>query len=179
MFMHQNGTHPSGVCEHHKMSDGHFPMFGRGSGNGLSSTVDFLQMTDGDTPIEYHGVTEAGVVRGIPCEKWTRNVSMPSFRDRDDHRKRSRVFFHLVVDGQARIVSPHGCIIVRSDSGMRGLVLHYDFIDFKPEVDDLSIFNPCEVYSSGPLSGNCTCGFMGIVTTRVLGHPVTARTSTR
>jgi hypothetical protein len=57
-------------------------------------------------------------------------------------------------------------IVVRSDSGMRGLpVLHYyDFIDFKPEVDDLSIFNPCEVYNTGaPLSGNCTCGSPGIV----------------
>ena len=169
MFMHQNGTHPSGVCEHHKMSDGHFPMFGRGSGNGLSSTVDFLQMTGGDTPIEYHGVTEAGVVRGIPCEKWTRNVSMPSFRDPSTTISYVYEFYFPISSWMVRRESFHRMIsrvVVRSDSGMRGLpVLHYyDFIDFKPEVDDLSIFNPCEVYNSGaPLSGNCTCGSPGIV----------------
>ena len=41
-------------------------------------------------------------------------------------------------------------VVVRSDSGMRGLpVLHYyDFIDFKPEVDDLSIFNPVRGFTT-------------------------------
>ena len=58
---------------------------------------------------------------------------------------------------------------------------YYDFIDFKPEVDDLSIFNPCEVYNSG-----ARCRETARVARRgsshplrVLGHPVTARTSTR
>ena len=169
MFMHQNGTHPSGVCEHHKMSDGHFPMFGRGSGNGLSSTVDFLQMTDGDTPIEYHGVTEAGVVRGIPCEKWTRNVSIPSFSDPSMTVSYIYEFYFPISSWMIRRESFHRMlsrIVLRSDSGMRGRsVLHYyDFIDFEPEVDNFSIFNPCEVYNSGaPPSGNCTCGLPGII----------------
>ena len=46
----------------------------------------------------------------------------------------------------------------------RSVLHYYDFIDFKPEVDNFSIFNPCEVYNSGaPLSGNCTCGLPGII----------------
>ena len=45
----------------------------------LASTADFLAVT-GDTPDEYHGTTAATVVRGIPCEKWSRSVTMPSMR---------------------------------------------------------------------------------------------------
>ena len=169
MFMHRNGTHPAGFCEHHKVSDGHFPMFGRGSGNGLSSTADFLQVTGGNTPIEYHGVTEASNVRGIPCEKWTRNVSIPSFSDPSMTVSYIYEFYFPISSWMIRRESFHRMlsrIVVRSDSGMRGRsVLHYyDFIDFKPEVDNFSIFNPCEVYNSGaPLSGNCTCGLPGII----------------
>jgi hypothetical protein len=166
MFLHKNDTHPSGYCEDHKVSDGHFPMFGRGSGNGLSSTAEFLRVT-GDTPDEYHGVTEAGVVRGIPCEKWTRNVTMPSFRDPTRTISYLYEFYFPVSSWMVRRESFHRMlsrIVVRSDSGMRGVpVTHfYDFIDFKPEVDVLSIFNPCEIYNSGALlSGNCTCGVPG------------------
>ena len=166
MSMHQNQTHASGYCEGHKISDGHFPMFLRGSGDGMSTTADFLRVT-GDTPDVYHGVTEAGVVRGIPCEKWSRNVTIPSFSDPPASISYVYEFYFPISSWMVRRESYHRMlsrIVVRSDSGMRGVpVLHYyDFLDFKPEVDDLSVFNPCEVYNVGsPLAGNCTFGAPG------------------
>ena len=51
----------------------------RGGNHTLMSTADMFGVK-GDTPDVYHGVTGAGeYVRGIPCEKWTRNVTMPAF----------------------------------------------------------------------------------------------------
>ena len=168
MTMHQNATHSNGYCEKHQMSDKHFPMFGRGSGTGLSSTAEFLRVT-GDTPDVYNGVTEAGVVRGIPCEKWSRNVTMPSFSNPSASISYVYEFYFPISSWMIRRESFHRMlsrIVVKSDSGMQGVpVLHYyDFIDFKPEVEDASIFNPCEVWSTGaPLAGNCTCGSPGVV----------------
>ena len=40
---------------------------------------------------------------------------------------------------------------------------YYDFVDMIPTVDDMSVFNPCDVYftEGKPLAGNCTCGLPG------------------
>lgn len=161
--LHRNETFPKGHCEAHSLDSSMARFLTRGMINHtLASTADFLAVT-GHTPDEYHGTTAATVVRGIPCEKWSRNVTMPSMRSPGVSHSYVFEFFFPVTSWMIRQESYHRMlarVVVKSDYGFRGdRVLHYyDFIDMRPYVDDDSIFDPCAVYPTGAaLAGNCTC----------------------
>lgn len=167
IFLHRNSTFPEGHCEDHDVSSSMVRFLTRGGNHTLMSTADMYGFK-GDTPDVYHGITGAGeYVRGIPCEKWTRNVTMPAFgRARSSHTYTFEFYFP-VTSWMYRRESYHRMlsrVVLRSEKGFRGHpVLHYyDFIDMVPRVDDMSVFNPCLVHNTGkPLAGNCTCGLPG------------------
>ena len=132
----------------------------RGSSHTIKSTAEMFSF-EGDAPDEYHGITASHeYVRGVPCEKWTRNVTMGT-------KKYTYEFFFPVSSWMIRRESYHRMlwrVVVKSDNGFRGQpVLHfYDFVDMVPYVEDMEVFNPCNVYNTGkPFAGNCTCGRIG------------------
>jgi hypothetical protein len=166
IVLHKNETFPDGHCEDHALSNSMVRFLTRGGNHTLMSTAEMFGVK-GDSPDVYHGVTGAGeYVRGIPCEKWTRNVTMPAFGSFASSHAYTFEFYFPVSSWAIRRESYHRMlsrVVIRSDKGFRGgPVLHYyDFVDMIPEVTDMRVFNPCDVYSGKPLAGNCTCGLPG------------------
>lgn len=168
ILVHRNETFPDGHCEDHELSSRTARFITRGGNHTLMSTADMFGFA-GDSPDVYHGITGAGeYVRGIPCEKWSRNVTMPAFGRSGVPRSYTFEFYFPVSSWMIRRESYHRIlsrVVIKSDMGFSGHpVLHYyDFVDMIPSVDDMSVFNPCQVYNTGnkPLAGNCTCGLPG------------------
>ena len=158
--MHRNDTFPDGICRDHPLQSRMSSFLTRGSSHTIKSTAEMFSF-EGDAPDEYHGITASlEYVRGVPCEKWTRNVTMGT-------KKYTYEFFFPVSSWMIRRESYHRMlwrVVVKSDNGFRGQpVLHfYDFVDMVPYVEDMEVFNPCNVYNTGkPFAGNCTCGRIG------------------
>ena len=158
--MHRNDTFPDGICRDHPLQSRMSSFLTRGSSHTIKSTAEMFSF-EGDAPDEYHGITASHeYVRGVPCEKWTRNVTMGT-------KKYTYEFFFPVSSWIIRRESYHRMlwrVVVKSDNGFRGQpVLHfYDFVDMVPYVEDMEVFNPCNVYNTGkPFAGNCTCGRIG------------------
>jgi len=158
--MHRNDTFPDGICRDHPLQSRMSSFLTRGSSHTIKSTAEMFSF-EGDAPDEYHGITASHeYVRGVPCEKWTRNVTMGT-------KKYTYEFFFPVSSWMIRRESYHRMlwrVVVKSDNGFRGQpVLHfYDFVDMVPYVEDMEVFNPCNVYNTGkPFAGNCTCGRIG------------------
>ena len=156
--MHRNDTFPDGLCSDHPLQSRMSRFLTRGgTDHKIKSTAEMFSF-EGDAPDEYHGITASHeYVRGVPCEKWTRNVTMGT-------KKYLYEFYFPVSSWMIRRESYHRMlwrVVVKSDEGFRGQpVLHfYDFIDMVPFVEDMEVFNPCNVYNTGkPLAGNCSCG---------------------
>ena len=158
--MHRNDTFPDGICRDHPLQSRMSSFLTRGSSHTIKSTAEMFSF-EGDAPDEYHGITASHeYVRGVPCEKWTRNVTMGT-------KKYTYEFFFPVSSWMIRRESYHRMlwrVVVKSDNGFRGQpVLHfYDFVDMVPYVEDMEVFNPCNVYNTGkPFAGNCTWGRIG------------------
>ena len=158
--MHRNDTFPDGICRDHPLQSRMSSFLTRGSSHTIKSTAEMFSF-EGDAPDEYHGITASHeYVRGVPCEKWTRNVTMGT-------KKYTYEFFFPVSSWMIRRESYHRMlwrVVVKSDNGFRGQpVLHfYDFVYMVPYVEDMEVFNPCNVYNTGkPFAGNCTCGRIG------------------
>ena len=158
--MHRNDTFPDGICRDHPLQSRMSSFLTRGSSHTIKSTAEMFSF-EGDAPDEYHGITASHeYVRGVPCEKWTRNVTMGT-------KKYTYEFFFPVSSWMIRRESYNRMlwrVVVKSDNGFRGQpVLHfYDFVDMVTYVEDMEVFNPCNVYNTGkPFAGNCTCGRIG------------------
>lgn len=167
IVMHKNDTFKDGICEDHSLNGRMARFITRNGNHTLMSTAEMFAFK-GNTPDVYHGVTGAGeYVRGIPCEKWTRNVTMPPFgRDGTTHSYTFEYYFP-VSSWMIRRESYHRMlarVVVKSDKGFSGhpILHYYDFVDMIPDVGSMEVFNPCEVYSAAKaLAGNCTCGLPG------------------
>ena len=71
--MHRNDTFPDGACSDHPLQSRMSRFLTCRDGLHTKSTGNALQ---GDAPDEYHGITASHeYVRGVACEKWTRNVT--------------------------------------------------------------------------------------------------------
>ena len=156
--MHRNDTFPDGSCSDHPLQSRMSRFLTRGgTDHTIKSTAEMFSF-EGDAPDEYHGITASHeYVRGVACEKWTRNVTRGT-------KKYVYEFYFPVSSWMIRYESYHRMlwrVVVKSDEGFRGQpVLHfYDFIDMVPFIEDMEVFNPCNVYNTGkPLAGNCSCG---------------------
>ena len=159
--MHRNDTFPDGSCSDHPLQSRMSRFLTRGgTDHTIKSTAEMFSF-EGDAPDEYHGITASHeYVRGVACEKWTRNVTRGT-------KKYVYEFYFPVSSWMIRYESYHRMlwrVVVKSDEGFRGQpVLHfYDFIDMVPFIEDMEVFNPCNVYNTGkPLAGNCSCGRIG------------------
>mmetsp|Transcript_6708 Transcript_6708/g.17169 ORF Transcript_6708/g.17169 Transcript_6708/m.17169 type:complete len:488 (+) Transcript_6708:44-1507(+) len=172
LLLHRNETFVDGICEDHSLSSDMRQFLTRNGNHTLMSTADMFGFK-GDSPDVYHGVTGPSEwVRGIPCEKWTRNVSVPGFSRGSGGAPTGGVnytfeFYFPVSSWMVRRETYHRLlsrVVLRSDSGFRGIpVLHYyDFVDMVPLIPDMNVFNPCDLYyGSKPMAGNCTCGLPG------------------
>ena len=159
--MHRNDSFPDGSCSDHPLQSRMSRFLTRGgTDHTIKSTAEMFSF-EGDAPDEYHGITASHeYVRGVACEKWTRNVTRGT-------KKYVYEFYFPVSSWMIRYESYHRMlwrVVVKSDEGFRGQpVLHfYDFIDMVPFIEDMEVFNPCNVYNTGkPLAGNCSCGRIG------------------
>ncbi len=159
--MHRNDTFPDGLCSDHPLQSRMSRFLTRGgTDHTIKSTAEMFSF-EGDAPDEYHGITASHeYIRGVACEKWTRNMTRGT-------KKYVYEFYFPVSSWMIRYESYHRMlwrVVVKSDEGFRGQpVLHfYDFIDMVPFIEDMEVFNPCNVYNTGkPLAGNCSCGRIG------------------
>ena len=163
--MHRNETFPHGHCVATALDSDSARFLTRGGNHTLASTADFFGLS-GDTPDAYEGAGAQHAVRGIPCEKWSRTVTMPNRRVPGGAASTYQFEFYFpVTSWLIRREHYHRTlarVVVRSDSGFRGdKVLHfYDFVDFRPyHSDDPSenVFDPCAVFDADRMAGNCTC----------------------
>ncbi len=74
--MHRNDTFPDGSCSDHPLQSRMSRFLTRGgTDHTIKSTAEMFSF-EGDAPDEYHGITASHeYVRGVACEKWTRNVT--------------------------------------------------------------------------------------------------------
>ena len=119
--MHRNDTFPDGLCSDHPLQSRMSRFLTRGgTDHKIKSTAEMFSF-EGDAPDEYHGITSHEYVRGVPCEKWTRNVTMGT-------KKYTYEFYFPVSSWMIRRESHRMLwrVVVKSDEGFRGQpVLHF------------------------------------------------------
>jgi hypothetical protein len=162
IILHQNTTFPDGHCEDHDLSAAFSGFLTRGGkSHSLQSTAEMYAFK-GTSPDVYSPVKE--YVRGIKCEKWTRQATITG-RSGTNHSYTYEYYFP-VSSWMIRRESYHRMlsrVVIKSTKGFRGgpVVHYYDFVDMVPYINDMDVFNPCDVFAGKPLSGNCTCGLPG------------------
>ena len=150
----QNATYPYGVCVQSAIGSG--PQNAMMASNGqLKSTESFLQFSP-DQPISFDG-TNVVNVRGISCERWSRNYSFSFGPGESSNGTATYAFpvstwnnrgesYHRLIK-RVEVVGTH----YSARTGNRDYTNSYEFVNFVPAVTNLDVFDPCFVLQMGPL----------------------------
>jgi len=167
--LYHNTSYPNGYCEEFHMNE--FEMGFESVGGHLQSTAGHLafghpsaRARDQATDLNevYHGADHE--VRGIKCEKWTYDMSIPDFRNPGNGVNNYTVS-HFFPDSDWRVRSemyhrlPKRILLEGTRANGEAVLHYYDYIDMVPFVEDaIMVFDPCQVLESA-FSGNCTCQY--------------------
>lgn len=147
----QNSSYPQGICE--MTSCRGTPL--SQCGTTVPDLSVLFKLGDGQ-PIAFEGVNLANV-RGITCERWTRNYSFSSpvgtssgtaryYVPVSSWHNRGEAYHRLLkrIEIFGSSAGPGG--------GMGSPYSHsYEFVDFVPDVINTDVFDPCRVLKMGPL----------------------------
>ena len=145
----QNTTYPNGVCV--PTSCRNTPL--SQCGTTVPDLNVFFNLGDGQ-PISFEGVNLANV-RGISCERWTRNFSFTSPMGSSNGTAR----YYVPVSSWKNRGEQYHRLLKRIEvfgtsagrGGSYGYSHSYEFVNFVPAVINPDVFDPCRVLNMGPL----------------------------
>ena len=145
----QNSTYPQGVCE--MTSCRNTPL--SQCGTTVPDLNVLFNLGDGQ-PIVFEGVNLANV-RGITCERWTRNYTFNSPQGSSSGTAHYYVpvsSWHNRGENYHRLLKRIEISGTTQGGGASYQYSHsYEFVDFVPDVINTDVFDPCRVLKMGPL----------------------------
>jgi hypothetical protein len=152
-MLKQNATYPNGVCEVSRAGRG--PMDSGAADGKLKTSAEFLETDLADPTLRFDGVNVKNV-RGINCERWSRNFTIP-FGQGD--MSQGTVYYSFPVSSWSNRGESFHRLIKRVEvvgtrvnaTGMRPYSHSYEFVNLIPAVTNRDVFNPCYVLQMGGL----------------------------
>ena len=149
----QNATYPNGVCEVSRAARG--PGDSGVSDGKLKTSAEFLQFDLADPTLRFDGVNVKNV-RGIDCERWSRNFSIP-FGPSDVSR--GVVYYYFPISSWSNRGETFHRLIKRVElvgervngTSTRPYSHSYEFVNLVPAITNRDVFNPCYVLQMGGL----------------------------
>ena len=149
----QNATFPNGVCE--ILTPGGGANDGGTVDGKLRTSAEFLAFDLADPTLRFDGVNVKNV-RGINCERWSRNFTIP-FGPSDVSR--GVVYYYFPISSWSNRGESFHRLVKRVElmgehinaSGTRPYSHSYEFVNLVPAITNRDVFNPCYVLQMGGL----------------------------
>jgi hypothetical protein len=145
----QNSSFPQGICEMTACRNTPLSQ----CGTVVPDLSALFNVGDGQ-PIVFEGVNLANV-RGITCERWTRNYTFSSPQGSSSGTARYYVpvsSWHNRGEQYHRLLKRIEIFGTSRGGGASNQYSHsYEFVDFVPQVINTDVFDPCRVLKMGPL----------------------------
>ena len=143
----QTAAYPNGVCE---MTRVNFAADIR-----LRTSAEFLEVDMADASLRFDGVNVKNV-RGINCERWSRNFTIPFG---PSAVAQGLVFYYFPISSWSHRGESFHRLVKRVEvagtytnaTGVRPFSHSYEFVNLVPAVTNRDIFNPCYVLQMGGL----------------------------